>query len=154
VPNWSTRRTQKPQPAEDLPDFDENFMSLLRQIMPEGVIPTGWPLYRRGGSYRHWTTAGSNNYVPTGFTQIGVYQWEGDPDSHVQSFVTFPRKFAGRPLVWLSILDTTPAYTFSTCMGWPNNEGTGLYIDWRSSGYGDLTHIRIAWLAMGSGSAA
>ncbi len=132
MPNWSTRRAAKPKPQEDLPDFDEDFLSLLRQIMPQDVIPTGWPLYRRGGSYRHWTTAGQNNYVPTGFTQIGVYEWEAAADSHVQELVVLPRRYTGRFLVWCQILDTAPATKKSVCMAWPNQNGAEFFLDWWS----------------------
>jgi hypothetical protein len=152
MPNWSTRKPVKPKTKEDLPDFGENFMTLLQQIMPEGVIPTGWPMYRRGGSYRHWTTGGDNNYVPTGFTQIGVYTWEGEDYEEYNIQIRFPRGFSGKPLIWLSVIETQPNHNYVNVMAdeiatWAFN------LAWMTrSGY-SINALKIAWLAMGPGSA-
>jgi hypothetical protein len=146
---WSTRKTKKGKQGSgsDFPDFDDNLLDLAQQLQPEATIPTGWPLYRRGGSYRHWDTDGTNNYVPTGFTQIGIYEWNGNADYN-NGLDYFPRNYSGRPLVWGSVYRVVPDHTPAKIT--LSGTASTIYIEWWTES--NITQIKIAWLAMGPGA--
>ena len=147
---WSTKPpSKKVVPAEDLPDFTQDFLELAKQLTAKTEVPTGWPIYRRGGSARHWTTAGANNYVPNGFTQIGVAEWNGLSATSGSVAVTLPRRYSGNPLVVATPLSTTPANTRIDLQA--SSSGETLTLSWWSTA--GVTEVKIAWLAMGPGAA-
>lgn len=148
---WSTRKPKKKKPfiSEEFPDFSDDLMELAQQFQPDATIPTGWPLYRRGGSARQWEDPSpENNYVPTGFVQIGIFWWSGSPADWGSDVVMLPRGYAGRPLCFGTVQGTEPEYIRGTCMVGPVDEEQ-IRITWHAN-Y-DITRIKIAWLTFGPG---
>jgi hypothetical protein len=147
---WSTKPPAKVKEVpEDIPDFTQDFLTLIKQITKENAVPTGWPVYRRGGSARHWTTIGANNYVPNGFTQIGVVEWTGVSATSGTAPVVFPRAYSGNPLAWINVIDTDAdnVNVNATVYG---SSSTGFTINWWSTT--GVTAVRFSWLAMGPGA--
>jgi hypothetical protein len=157
MPNWKTRSPKKPkaEPKEegDFTEFDQEFLSLVQKSLPQGTVPSGWPLYRLGGSARHWTTGGSNRYVPTGFSQIGVYAWTGDDYEENDIQIIFPRQFAGKPLVWVSVTDVTPHHRHVVVIA-EEIETWVFTLSWVTKTGEHITSLKVSWLAMGPGAGA
>ena len=148
---WSTRKQKKKKQfiSEEFPDYTDDFIELLQQLIPKAEIATGWPLYRRGGSARPWDdTSPENNYVPTGFTQIGIFRWSGSLTDWGSSVITLPRGYANKPLCFGTVQGTDPEYIRGTCMVGAVSAET-IRITWHSS-Y-NINRIDIAWLTFGPG---
>ena len=132
------------------PDFDTDFFSFLKSLIPD-TIPTGWPRYRRGGSPRNWATPGVNEYVdPSGFVQIGSERREYDPavSSGIEDFI-FPTPFSGTPIVIATINETSHNHIMVHCHVY-NVTKTQFTVEWVVSG--SLYFIDLAWIAFGPGA--
>ena len=148
---WSTskKKKKKPYSVEEFPDYTDDFIELLQQLIPKAEIPTGWPVYRRGGSARHWEDPSpENNYVPTGFVQIGIFWWSGSSADWGSDVVMLPRGYADSPLCFGTVQGTEPEYIRGTCMVGAVDEEQ-IRITWHAAS--DITRIKIAWLTFGPG---
>jgi hypothetical protein len=147
---WSTKPHPKPKQlaSDDLSDFTNDFIAQVQEMFAKAKS-SGWPLYRRGGSARQWTTAGLVNYTPQGFTQVGVAEWTGGSATSGNVSVTFPRKHSDSPLVWISVIDTDADNANANVVA-SGISSTGFTLRWWSAS--GVTAVRAAWLVMGPGA--
>jgi len=146
---WSTKQYPKTKQlaADDVGDFTSEYLANIQEIF-ETAKSSGWPLYRQGGSTRTWITPGTNNYTSHGFTQVGAVEWSGGSATSGSVVVTLPRKYSGRPLVWVSLIDTD-ADNVNTNVAVSGINTTDFTLRWWSTS--GVTAVRVAWLAMGPG---
>lgn len=127
---------------------DDEFGDFLRRLRPgRRVNLSGMFRYREGSDARDWANPGGTKYLPREWQMLaGSAKWTGAAATSGVVEVTFPAKFSGLPLVYVTPINTAPLFQDIRCQA-PLSSAEAVEIWWWSAE--SLTEAIFSWLAIG-----
>jgi hypothetical protein len=127
---------------------EDEFGDFLRWLRPgRKVNLTGMLRYREGSDAQDWAEPGGAKYLPREWQILaGSIKWSGAAATSGVVEVTFPAKFSGLPLVYVTPINTTPLFKDIRCQA-PLASAEAMEIWWFAGA--SLTEAIFCWLAIG-----